>query len=103
MMSTMFFFSSRRRHTRSLRDWSSDVCFFRSAVELGRQQPVQTFGLGLLALCAVPLAAVLIGITLVGIPLAFAVAALYWLGLMLAWPALGLVVGTEVARWVRRT
>src|SRR5207247_4127364 len=71
-------------------------------VELGRQQPVHTFGLGLLALCAVPLAAVLIGITLVGIPLAFVVVALYWLGLMLAWPALGLVVGTEVARWVRR-
>src|SRR5438874_6738781 len=23
---TLFFFSSRRRHTRSLRDWSSDVC-----------------------------------------------------------------------------
>src|SRR6266536_4815822 len=23
---TMFFFSSRRRHTRSTRDWSSDVC-----------------------------------------------------------------------------
>src|SRR5215211_8214463 len=23
---TMFFFSSRRRHTRSLCDWSSDVC-----------------------------------------------------------------------------
>src|SRR5699024_11921866 len=23
---TMFFFSSRRRHTRSKRDWSSDVC-----------------------------------------------------------------------------
>src|SRR6266496_5110685 len=22
----MFFFASRRRHTRSLRDWSSDVC-----------------------------------------------------------------------------
>src|SRR5204862_2079718 len=22
----IFFFSSRRRHTRSLRDWSSDVC-----------------------------------------------------------------------------
>src|SRR5215469_7287487 len=22
-----FFFSSRRRHTRSLRDWSSDVCY----------------------------------------------------------------------------
>src|SRR5690349_5127227 len=24
--SALFFFSSRRRHTRSLRDWSSDVC-----------------------------------------------------------------------------
>src|SRR6267378_2646003 len=24
--SAVFFFSSRRRHTRSLRDWSSDVC-----------------------------------------------------------------------------
>src|SRR5699024_11271770 len=23
----LFFFSSRRRHTRSKRDWSSDVCF----------------------------------------------------------------------------
>src|SRR5690349_22719398 len=28
----MFFFSSRRRHTRSLRDWSSDVC----SSDLGR-------------------------------------------------------------------
>src|SRR5690349_24247723 len=25
-VSVFFFFSSRRRHTRSLRDWSSDVC-----------------------------------------------------------------------------
>src|SRR6266849_7069644 len=25
-MSSLFFFSSRRRHTRSTRDWSSDVC-----------------------------------------------------------------------------
>src|SRR5438874_8577526 len=30
----IFFFSSRRRHTRSLRDWSSDVCSF----DLDRQQ-----------------------------------------------------------------
>ena len=72
------------------------------AVELGRQQPVPTFGLGLLALCAVPVVAVLIGLTLVGLPFALAVAALYWLGLLLAWPALGLVVGTELARRVRR-
>jgi len=72
------------------------------AVELGRQQPVPTFGLGLLALCAVPVVAVLIGLTLVGLPFALAVAALYWLALLLAWPALGLVVGTELARRVRR-
>src|SRR5207247_3996925 len=26
MMICLFFFSSRRRHTRSTRDWSSDVC-----------------------------------------------------------------------------
>src|SRR5699024_11563677 len=26
MMHTLFFFSSRRRHTISKRDWSSDVC-----------------------------------------------------------------------------
>src|SRR5690349_23399416 len=26
MSKILFFFSSRRRHTRSLRDWSSDVC-----------------------------------------------------------------------------
>src|SRR5699024_11310681 len=26
VMSVFFFFSSRRRHTRSKRDWSSDVC-----------------------------------------------------------------------------
>src|SRR5690349_23623215 len=31
--SLCFFFSSRRRHTRSLRDWSSDVC--SSDLEMG--------------------------------------------------------------------
>src|SRR5438105_4300074 len=31
-MSTLFFFSSRRRHTRSTRDWSSDVRSHRSAI-----------------------------------------------------------------------
>src|SRR5204863_5046314 len=29
-----FFFSSRRRHTRSLRDWSSDVCSSDLGLEL---------------------------------------------------------------------
>src|SRR5690349_23102406 len=35
-----FFFSSRRRHTRSLRDWSSDVCSSDLvAARAGRQSP----------------------------------------------------------------
>src|SRR6266496_5208408 len=40
-MFIFFFFSSRRRHTRSLRDWSSDVCSSDlkdeiDAVQIGR-------------------------------------------------------------------
>src|SRR5438105_11192032 len=31
----MFFFSSRRRHTRSTRDWSSDVCSSDLSVQSG--------------------------------------------------------------------
>src|SRR5690349_25086271 len=36
-----FFFSSRRRHTRSLRDWSSDVCSsdLHDAVLVGAHRP----------------------------------------------------------------
>src|SRR5437868_10852674 len=33
----LFFFSSRRRHTRSKRDWSSDVC----SSDLVRRRPVE--------------------------------------------------------------
>jgi cytoskeletal protein CcmA (bactofilin family) len=72
------------------------------AVELGRQQPLPTFGLGLLALCAVPVAAVLSAVTLVGFPLALVTGALYALGVLLAWPALGLVAGAEIAGRARR-
>src|SRR5204862_4117160 len=39
----LFFFSSRRRHTRSLRDWSSDVC--SSDLELSRGQPCDFSGI----------------------------------------------------------
>ena len=70
------------------------------AVELGRQQPWQSFGLGLLVLVGVPIAAVLVGLTLIGLPLAVSLVALYILGLLLAWPALGLIIGTELARRV---
>src|SRR5437867_12624275 len=41
--SVMFFFSSRRRHTRSYGDWSSDVCssdlFFNLGTSLGSEVP----------------------------------------------------------------
>src|SRR5437868_13340431 len=33
--SVLFFFSSRRRHTRSKRDWSSDVCSSDLAIVIG--------------------------------------------------------------------
>src|SRR5260221_10306746 len=47
--SLFFFFSSRRRHTRSLCDWSSDVCSsdldFRLVAEYGTvTRGVQIFG-----------------------------------------------------------
>src|SRR5699024_11328418 len=40
-----FFFSSRRRHTRSKRDWSSDVCS-SDLVEVGLAQPPLEEGAG---------------------------------------------------------
>src|SRR5699024_6886468 len=49
-----FFFSSRRRHTRSKRDWSSDVCSSDLGLYVGYRyydkkelQPLYSFGHGL--------------------------------------------------------
>src|SRR5207249_8420934 len=41
-----FFFSSRRRHTRSKRDWSSDVCSsdLEPAVQLGGERKARVVG-----------------------------------------------------------
>src|SRR2546428_11629060 len=36
-----FFFSSRRRHTRSDRDWSSDVCSSDLEADISRYQPLR--------------------------------------------------------------
>src|SRR5207249_9522325 len=36
---TLFFFSSRRRHTRSKRDWSADVCSSDLVIVDPRQEP----------------------------------------------------------------
>src|SRR5438105_6130996 len=47
----VFFFSSRRRHTRSTRDWSSDVCSsdlnrsidrLRATAVMRRSEPIET-------------------------------------------------------------
>src|SRR5438105_9042846 len=41
-----FFFSSRRRHTRSTRDWSSDVCSSDLSGNRGAQSAVSSPGRG---------------------------------------------------------
>src|SRR2546428_10259685 len=52
-MGNCFFFSSRRRHTRSDRDWSSDVC--SSDLELPlRKQLANKLPAGLLDLLRIP-------------------------------------------------
>src|SRR5699024_12053031 len=47
VVSVSFFFSSRRRHTRSKRDWSSDVCssdlILNSAYSISFQPLIQYF------------------------------------------------------------
>src|SRR5699024_11255669 len=43
---TFFFFSSRRRHTRSKRDWSSDVCSSDLLInQIQHQKPRRLFGI----------------------------------------------------------
>jgi cytoskeletal protein CcmA (bactofilin family) len=70
-------------------------------VELSRQQPWQSFGLGLLVLIGVPIAMVVVAATLIGLPVALCVLAVYLLGVLLAWPAVSLVVGMQLTRLVR--
>jgi cytoskeletal protein CcmA (bactofilin family) len=72
------------------------------ALQAGRTEPVLSFGLGLPALILVPVLALVVAITLVGLPLSLTLVALYTLALLLAWPAVGLLVGTQLALLVRR-
>src|SRR2546421_1172317 len=50
---TFFFFSSRRRHTRSDRDWSSDVCSSDLSLTLGVAGGLAGCGLAFLCTPAV--------------------------------------------------
>src|ERR1039458_10617651 len=49
-----FFFSSRRRHTRCLSDWSSDVCSSDLCYAWRRRYPLACFGLFLTLILLAP-------------------------------------------------
>lgn len=68
----------------------------------GRRRPLPVLAMGLGILVATPLVGLLAAITLIGLPLTLGLALLYGLGLLLAWPALGVFVGTLMAERVRR-
>src|SRR5205814_8464499 len=58
-LTRFFFFSSRRRHTRCLSDWSSDVCSSDlgpadANPDLGDSAITETFGIGGFAMAAAP-------------------------------------------------
>jgi hypothetical protein len=68
----------------------------------GWQRPLQSFGIGLVIFLLTPLLGFLAALTLIGLPLTLALALVYGLALLLAWPALGLFIGAALARAVRR-
>lgn len=73
----------------------------RRVMSEGRRRPLQSVGIGLAVLLATPVVGVMVGITLIGLPLALALGLAYVLALLLAWPALGLFVGTLIGRRIR--
>ena len=68
----------------------------------GWQRPLQSFGIGLVIFLLTPLVGFLVALTVIGLPLTLALALVYGLALLLAWPALGLFIGAVLARAVRR-
>jgi cytoskeletal protein CcmA (bactofilin family) len=72
------------------------------ALQAARMEPVLSFGLGVTVLILLPFVALVVAITVVGLPLSLTLMALYTLALLLAWPAVGLLVGTQLALLVRR-
>jgi cytoskeletal protein CcmA (bactofilin family) len=67
-----------------------------------QQHPLPSLGLGILALFVVPAALFFVGITLIGLPIAFLGGLAYLAGLYLGWLLLGLALGGWLVALVRR-
>ncbi len=67
------------------------------------QRPLDSGGVGLLTLLALPVLVVLLTITLIGIPLALVLVILLGLGLLFGWLALSAVVGERIAQALNQT
>jgi hypothetical protein len=67
--------------------------FARNAASVVGRRPLQSLGLGLAIVAAVPLVAVVLVITIVGIPLALLLVPAYFLLLFLGWATAALFVG----------
>ena len=76
--------------------------FARGAVDQLRRHPLASFGLGLALLLLVPPGALLLALSLVGLPLALLAAAGYFTTLYLGYLLLGLATGAALGALVRR-
>jgi cytoskeletal protein CcmA (bactofilin family) len=76
--------------------------FAAGAAAQVRDHPLASFGIGILALFVVPIAALLVAFTIIGLPLSFLAGLGYLLGLYLGWLLLGLAVGGLLVGLARR-
>lgn len=76
--------------------------FTAGTAEQVRNHPLSSFGIGILALFVVPVAAVLVAFTLIGLPISFLIGVGYALALYVGWLLLGLAVGGLLVELVRR-
>jgi cytoskeletal protein CcmA (bactofilin family) len=71
-------------------------------VDIGRRAPLPTFGIGVAALILTPIVAVILAITIIGLPVTLALLAAYAFGVLVAWPVFGVLVGMLVSLAARR-
>ncbi|SRR5579884_2288372 len=76
--------------------------FAAGTVDQVRERPLPSLGLGVVALFAVPFAALFVAVTLIGLPIAFLVGLGYAIALYVSWLLLGLAVGVLLVELVRR-